>query len=169
MIQPLEAPEIARIDSSVTKAERFWGHIPILGWALSNTMWGERTWPIVEKIERQLKSRSEPESGLWGESAAKIALARYVCKVAAEEMGWPNDYFIPDDPVGVVFWAHEDGLDVESAVMEIEEHLGITLDDAEVETWFNQTLGEVVESLWVRQQAVHNQENVWPPAPRLLK
>ena len=169
MIQPLEAQEIAHIDSSVTKAERFWRHIPILGWTLASMMWGERTRPIVKKIENQLKSRSEPESGLWGANAAKITLARYVCKVAAEAMDWPNDYFIPDDPAGVVFWAHDDGLDVEIAVMEIEEHLGIKLENAEVEVWFNQTLGEVVEFLWGRQQAVHNQDNVWPPAPRLLK
>jgi len=166
MIQPLEAHEIADIDTSATKAERFWNHIPLLGWTLANVMWGERTGPIVKKIERQLKSRSELESALWGVSAAKIALARFVCKVAAEEMGWPNDYFIPDDPAGVVFWAHEDGLDVEAAVMEIEEHLDIKLEDAEVEAWFNQTLGEVVDFLWQRQQAVQNQENVWPPAPR---
>ena len=83
-------------------------------------------------------------------------------------MGWPNAYFIPDDPASIVFWAHEDGLDVESAVMEIEEHLGIIITDAEVNAWFSQTLGEVVEFLWIRQQEVHNQDNVWPPAPRQL-
>ena len=169
MIQPLEAQEIAHIDSSVTKAERFWRHIPILGWMIASRMWGDRTRPIVKKIECQLKSRSEPESGLWGESAAKIALARFVCHVAAEEMGWPNDHFIPEDPAGIVFWAHDDGLDVTFAVTKIEDHLGIKLEDAAVEAWFHQTLGEVVEFVWVRQQAAHNQENVWPPAPRLLK
>ena len=159
MIQPLEAKEIADIDSSATKAEQFWRCIPILGWIIASTMWGERTRHIVRKIESQLKARFEPDSALWGNSSAKIALARFVCKIAAEEMGWPNDYFIPDDPAGVVFWAHEDGLDVESAVMEIEEHLGIQLEDTEVEAWFHQTLGDVIEFLWVRQQAVLHIDN----------
>ena len=160
MTHPLEAKEIAKIDSSATKAEMFWRYIPFLGWMLASGMWSERTRPIVEKIEHQLKNRSEPEGRLWGASAAKEALAHFVCKVAAKAMGWPNPYFIPEDPAGVVFWAHQDGLDVESAVMEIEEHLGIELEDEEIEAWFNQTLGEVVEFLWLRQQAAHNQENV---------
>ena len=165
MMLPLEANEIADIDTSTPKSERFWSYIPILGWTLANIMWGERTRPIVNKIERQLESRSQPDSGLWGASETKIALAQFVCKVAAEEMGWPNAYFIPDDPAGVVFWAHDDGLDVESAVIEIERHLGIELEDRDVISWFNMTLGEVVELLWVRHQSVHNQEGVWPPPP----
>ena len=160
MILPLEAKEISDIDASATKAEQFWNHIPLLGWTLAKIMWGERTYPIVKKIKCQLKSRCEPEGALWGANAAKIELARFVCRVAAEEMGWPNDYFIPDDPASIVFWAHEDGLDVTFAVMEIEHHLDIKLENAEVEAWFDQTLGEVVEFLWVRQQAVHNQDNV---------
>lgn len=52
--------------------------------------------------------------------------------------------------------------------MEIEQTLGIKLKDADVEAWFSQTLGEVMEFLWRRQQALHDLENVWPPAPCLL-
>lgn len=154
MLQPLEAKEIAAIDSSATTAERLWKYIPILGWIIGSVMWSKRTRPIVKKIEGQLKARPEPDDALWGGNAAKINLARSVCKIAAEEMGWPNDYFIPDDPAGVVFWAHEDGLDVESAVLEIEQCMEIKLEVAEVEAWFYQTLGEVVEFLWARQQTV---------------
>lgn len=169
MTQPLEAQEIKEIDAAATNAEKCWERIPILGWAIADMMWGKRTRPIAEKIERQLKDRSEPVSAVWGESAAGIALPRCICRVAAQEMGWPNDYFIPEDPAKIVFWAHNDGLDVESAVMEIEEHLDIKLEDAEVEAWFNQTLGEVVDFLWVRQQETHNLENVWPPAPSMSR
>ena len=154
MFQPLEAKEIADIDSSATKAESLWKRVPILGWTIADMMWVERTRPIVNKIEDQLKARPKPDNAIWGDNAAKVALAHFVCKIAAEEMGWPNDHLIPDDPAGVVFWAHEDGLDVESAVLEIEQRLSIKLEDAEVEAWFCQTLGEVIESLWVRQQTV---------------
>jgi hypothetical protein len=75
-------------------------------------------------------------------------------------MGWPNDYFIPDDPAGGIFWAHEDGLDLESAVMDIEVYLEIHLEDAEIHTWFHQTLGEVVNFLWTRQQSAYNLDNI---------
>lgn len=165
MLQPLEAKEIADIDASATKVERLWKRVPVLGWTIAGMMWVERTRPIVKKIEGQLKARPKPDNAIWGDNAAKVALAHSVCKIAAEEMGWPNDHFVPDDPAGVVFWAHEDGLDVESAVLEIEQGLGIRLKDAEVEAWFYQTLGEVIESLWVRQQAVLDPPGIWPPPP----
>ena len=166
MLQPLEAKEIADIDSSATQAERLWKRVPVLGWVIAGMMWSKRTHPIVKKIEGQLKARPQPDTAIWGNNAAKVVLAHSVCKVVAEEMGWPNSYFIPDDPAGVVFWAHEDGLDVESAVLEIEQCLEIRLEDAEVEAWFSQTLGEVIESLWVRQQTVLDAPGVWPPPPR---
>ena len=52
--------------------------------------------------------------------------------------------------------------------MEIEQILGIKLEDAVVEAWFSQTSGEVIEFLWRRQQELHSQESVWPPAPHSL-
>ena len=165
MIQSLEATEIAEINTSATKAERFWRRIPVLGWGIANILWAERTRPIVEKIERQLKSRPEPDSSLWGVDAAKVTLAHSVCRIVADEMSWPNARFVPDDPADVLLWAHQDGLDVEAAIMELEHYLGIKLEEAEVEAWFSRTWGEVIEFLWIRQQALHPQANVWPPAP----
>ena len=165
MLQPLEAKEIPDIDASATKAERLWKHLPVLGWIVGARMWSERTRPIRKKIEDQLKARPKPDNAIWADNAAKLALAHSVCKIAAEEMGWLNDHFIPDDPAGVVFWAHEDGLDVECAVLEIEQCLGIKLEDAEVEAWFYQILGEVIEFLWVRQQTFLDATGTWPPPP----
>ncbi len=163
MIKPLEDEQIAAVDASATKAERFWMYVPILGWAFAQFLWNERTRPIVKNIKHQLQSRAKPEPLVWGENAERVSLAQYVCAVAKKEMGWPNDYFIPNDPAGIVFWAHDDGLDVEAAVTDIEKHLGIKLNNDEVEAWFSQTLGEVVAFLWRHQHTSRNQENIGPP------
>lgn len=103
MMQPLEAKEIAEMDAAATKGDRFWCRIPILGWGIADMLWVERTRPIVEKIERQLKKRPEPESAVRGASAAKIALACSVCRIIADEMSWPNAYFVPEDPAAAIF------------------------------------------------------------------
>jgi hypothetical protein len=51
MMQPLEVREIGTIDASASRVERFCGYVPVLGWIIANTMWRERTRPIVRKIE----------------------------------------------------------------------------------------------------------------------
>ena len=153
-MKPLDATEIANIDAATTRAERIWALIPLLGWAIAGSLWDKRTHPIVVSIESQLKERQGPESRVWGEDASRREVALIVCRVASKELGWPNDHFIPEDPAAVVFWAHKDGLDVESAVMHLEDELGIRIGDAEVENWFHLSLDEVVQFLWARRQVV---------------
>jgi hypothetical protein len=50
-----------------------------------------------------------------------------------------------------LLWAHEDGLDVEDLIGQIEEHLKVKLSDEEVRGWFNLTLGEVVDILLAKK------------------
>jgi len=153
-MKPLDANEIANIDASTTRAERIWALIPLLGWAIAGSLWDKRTRPIVVSIETQLKDREGPESSVWGEETTRREVALIVCRVVWKELGWPNDHFIPEDPAAVVFWAHKDGLDVESAVMQLEDELGIRIGEAEVENWFHLSLDDVVQFLWARRQAV---------------
>lgn len=153
-MKPLDASEIANIDASTTRAERFWALVPLLGWAIAGSLWDKRTRPIVVSIESQLNERQEPESAVWGEDTSRREVALIVCRVVWKQLGWPNDHFIPEDPAAVVFWAHKDGLDVESAVMHLEDELGVRIGDAEVENWFHLSLDEVIQFLWARRQAV---------------
>lgn len=146
-IEPLEASGIALIDAQETDAEKFWKTIPVLGWAVASLLWGRRTQPLVKSIASQLRSRPEPPPHIWGSDPRRVRLGLFLSRVAEEAMGWPNSRFIPADPVDVVFWAHEDGLDLEFAIQRIEKELHIKLAIAEVEGWFGKTLGEVIDHL----------------------
>jgi len=127
-MQPLEATTIALIDLNKTSSERLWERIPVIGWAIAGHLWGKRTLPIVEEITQLLLARPKPEPQIWGNNPKRVKLGLYLSRVIQEEMSWINDHFIPDDPARVVFWAHEDGLDVEFAVLRIEEELEIQID-----------------------------------------
>ncbi len=117
-------------------------------------MWQRRTLPIVENIATELKQRPVTNPSGWGEGEEHQAFAQTVCEIVQKEMGWPNDHFIPEDSAGVVFWAHEDGLDNVTAIMEMEDTFGIVVTDRDLERYGTQTLGEVIEDLWSRKVAV---------------
>jgi len=70
-----------------------------------------------------------------------------VCEVAQTEMGWPTDAFVPDDPFAVVFWSYDDGLDMEWALMKIEDQLGFEIPGGDVEALASMKLGEFVSYL----------------------
>jgi len=80
-----------------------------------------------------------------GNDPQRVRLAQAVCAAAKQEMGWPSDYFIPDDPFDIVFWPHEDALDQMCAVLDIEERLEIVIDDAVAESWAGKTINDIVD------------------------
>lgn len=153
LVLPLEATEINQIEARETKSEKFWKRIPLLGWAIASSLWANRTSPIVQAVVEQLISRPKPEPSIWGNDTRRVQIGLCLSRVAKEEMGWPNDHFVPADPVRVVFWAHEDGLDFEVALLTIEEELDVKLNDAEVNDWFVKTLGDVVDELMAKQES----------------
>jgi hypothetical protein len=151
-LPPLQAAGIAQIDAQETRAEKFWMRIPILGWAIADSLWRERAWPIVEQVEKQLTSRPQPEPAIWGNDPRRAQIGLFLSRIAKEEMGWPNDHFVPADPVEVVFWAHEDGLDFKMVLIRIEEELDVKIRDAEVIGWSGKTLADVVDDLLAKQE-----------------
>jgi len=150
--RPLEAPKIASIDRNAGLTERFMRFIPILGWAIADAMWGRRTRHIVLKIERQLEEREKPPESIWGPDPERIALAKTVCNVITEELSWPNDYFIPEDPVNILLWSHVEGLDDVEAVMQLEEKLGVKITEEQAAEWSNGTLSQMIDSLLEMQR-----------------
>jgi hypothetical protein len=152
-------------DTTKTDREWAWTRVPIFGWQIADLMWLHRMKPIVKSIETQLLGRSRPSDSIWGTDDLRIHIARVVCKAAMEEMGWPNDHFIPMDPGSVVFWAHEDGLDAEMACLEIRDQLNISLDGKVVNDWIGLSLGDVVADVVDRVKQAHGLSSVWPPSP----
>ena len=130
-----------------SKTERCLMWLPIIGWTLAAMIEQARFHPMVRSIEQQLRDRPDT-SQFWGADPRRQRVSSAIRKIAEKECGWPNDHFIPADPLDLVFWGHKDGLDDVSAVMRIEKEFGFDLPDSESERrrWQG-TLGELVDRL----------------------
>lgn len=128
-------------------AERVLMWIPFLGWTLSHAMERERFKPMIREIEDQLLARSDT-SDFWACRNDSVEITKTICRIIAKELGWPNDYFLPEDPMQILLWAHRDGLDGVFAIQEIEKALGVSIPTEMAERFFiGGTLGDFVESL----------------------
>lgn len=56
---------------------------------------------------------------LWKD---KYDIAAAVSRIIHENMGWPTDRYIPDDTMGILLWAHRDGLDDVGCIQDLEKH-----------------------------------------------
>jgi hypothetical protein len=114
---------------------------------LASALEQSRFRPLVQDIERQLLERTDT-SGLWGPGPRRQKASASLCTLIMEELGWPNDRFMPEDPSGVAFWAHRDGLDGVTALMRLEREFEVHFPDEEWERLCRHgTLGELVDRL----------------------
>jgi len=143
VVEPLHWPEHIRLRTPLI--ERVLWFIPVIGWIGANSLECRRMRPIVEFIEAQLEARTNATIEMWGTDSRTLEIAKVLCSALREEIGWPSDHFIPDDPAEIAFWDHYDGLDCVEAIMSIEEHLGVKISDAEIENCLGN--GKTLQSL----------------------
>ena len=137
----------ALLATKPSRAERILMWIPILGWGLAAALEKARFRPMVREIERQLRARPDT-THYWGTQSPQQEVGQRLRPVLADEFGWPNDHFLPDDPFGIVCWAHLDGLDDVFAIQHIEELFDVALPVPALERlWQHGTLGEFVDLL----------------------
>jgi hypothetical protein len=103
-------------------------------------------------IAEQLKHRSEVSRDSWKPFCTKEqTIARVIARIAKEEIGWPNTYFIPDDPFEILLWDAGEDLLTTSALERIESDIGLEgMDDDQWKELASQTFGEVVCELSAR-------------------
>jgi acyl carrier protein len=116
----------------------------------------------TEHVTKELLARSKPDPLLWGDDPRRIQIGALVCKCIQENYFWPNDHFLPEDPFDIACLLPWDDLDIVELVMSFEEVLDLTIDDAEVESWFGATLSTVV----ARLQALEKRRTVDPSRRR---
>jgi hypothetical protein len=102
-----------------------------------------------EDIALQLAQRDASYLDAWaGADDDIIKLALRVAAVIEECMSWPNDYFVPDDPVALLIRGDFDPLDVSDTIIAVERELGLA--ELDEELWnraFEGTFGELVARL----------------------
>jgi hypothetical protein len=149
-----------------TEAEKFWKRIPFLGWIVGSILWTNKTQWVPRRIKQQLLDRPKPDASVWGTAGLRIETAQFICKTAFQDMGWPNDHFVPNDPANILLWAFDDFYGTALLVSEIEEHFGIELKAADVEKWSDGTLETMVDDITLQRQSVAQPDaSIWPPPP----
>jgi hypothetical protein len=73
--------------------------------------------PVVVHVREQLLARPECLH-LWGSDPRRIELAGVLCRALARAKYWPNDHFIPDDPMELAFFEIS-GVDAHAEVVEV--------------------------------------------------
>jgi hypothetical protein len=56
-----------------------------------------------EPLAAQLRQRPSFPADAWGPDH-RAAFAAAVGRIIADELGWPNSHFVPDDPLEIVFY-----------------------------------------------------------------
>lgn len=129
-------------------AERCFRWVPIVGWIIANELEKRRISLGLESLAQQLASRSMPETDVNACDDIHSRTAAVIARNVKESIGWPNDYFIADDPFELMLFG-DDGAGVE-VFGAIEDYLHIprgTISDEHTQTCYKLTFGQVVEFL----------------------
>ena len=125
---------------STSRAERFWLLIPVLGWIAFAVARRIRNKRMMNALDRQLLSRPfRPQ--VWGMDPRRRQLARLLCEVIAEELTWPAPYFVPADPLDVLFGRPCNGAEVVGLFDGIQERFHFDIRKADSV----HTLGDLVD------------------------
>jgi hypothetical protein len=93
-------------------------------WAATVFTYRRKAQPTFVQIAEQLLGRGSFPFDLWG-SASRAEFAHFVSGVVAEEIGWPNANFIPDDPLEILFFCPSgDGGEAVAILWTIEKEFG---------------------------------------------
>jgi hypothetical protein len=143
-ILPLDPEKYDRIDQEATKPEWVWRRVPIVGWMISTILWELRNRPLFDDYCSVLNDRQKIDLGIWGSERCQ-EIASSLCRAAKSEIGWPNDHFIPSDPIRIALWSFHDGLDAEEAIMRVGDDLQLDIKWKELIPIWNSELSHLVD------------------------
>lgn len=104
-----------------TLLERFLAGIPVVGAS------------VKDAISAQLLRRTDDYVSLWeARNDVDLHLAFQVAALLKRAHGYPNDYFVPDDPCALLFIDDQDALTPHHLVNDIEHELGVQVSN---EAW----------------------------------
>jgi hypothetical protein len=143
---PVNLPPLCDLVVPPTGIELFCLRIRVVGWAIAHLMKQSRTRPAMERVRGQLLDRSAP-TDLWGEDLGRREFAYFVSRTIAREAEWPNDYFIPDDPLDTLCFASLVHRADAAVALSIGDRLNRRVTSVEWARLLQLTLGELVDLL----------------------
>jgi hypothetical protein len=104
---------------------------------------------VFKEIVAQMRQRSADLSESWNRfSSAELGVEQRISKIALEELGWPNDHFLPSDPFEIIMWDGTGDLATASAIDRMERELGLRRrSDGEWQELASLTFGDVVQKI----------------------
>jgi len=125
---------------ALTVSERLWLLVPVLGWIAAVVARRRRRRREMLSLDQQIVSRPfRPQ--FWGSDPRRQQLARLVCETVADELGWPAPYFLPNDPLEIVFGRPCNGAEVVAVFDGLQQRFGY---DVRTDKAIH-TLGELVD------------------------
>jgi hypothetical protein len=103
----------------------------------------------VQDARAQLQARPSPSADRWGTGDCRRDVGQTLCSLVQRTYDWPNDHFIPEDPVDVVFLMPDDDLEIVEVILEFQKALGVRLPDVHAKLETCKLLGDFVEVLAV--------------------
>ncbi len=87
----------------------------------------------------------------WGNSGARLELARSLARALRDAADWPNAIFLPADPFVLAAWDHDscaiDDLAVLAALDHLADHFGLPYGSVNWSRFESSSVGEVVDEL----------------------
>ncbi len=121
----------------------------LIVWATLTFLYRRRMPPIHSAITQQLELRPSFPLEAW-QTPRTADLANRVARIIANEIGWPNGYFLPDDPLEIVFFApFGDGGEGLAIFAEIEKTTGVVRIAPQLKDDHG-TFGDLIGSIRVR-------------------
>jgi hypothetical protein len=153
-MESLHWPEGYKVEQYVPK-EWFenWPFSLVFFW-LGKPLWiyKDRFKPVIIEIETQLISRPKPSHAVWGTDQNRVKMAQDVCAIVKDIYGWPNDYFIPQDPFDVVFQMTFGEFELAECIVRFQEELSVNIGNQEAEKWSGKSMGDMVDCLLARRE-----------------
>lgn len=131
-----------------TMIEKLGRCVPIVGWIIANELEKKRVRPLADSISAQLESRASKGLKMPVGGACATPVGRFVADSIRRHFEWPNDLYLDDDPMTLLFIL-DDGVGIE-VFRDIEKFLRLptgTISADSIKNLQHITFGNAVSEL----------------------
>jgi hypothetical protein len=107
-----------------TPLEQKCGSIPVIGRFIAYQFERRRMRRVARRFHAQVRLRPPVDPATWGDDPARRKFAAFLAEAIRDAGGWPNDHFLPSDPMSILCWEHDYGMEILLVYFAVEEEVG---------------------------------------------
>lgn len=127
--------------------EAWWKRVPIIGGCIAGYLSIRREWSVARTFHDQVRQRPRADPRIWGDDPARQRVAICLAQAIQKAGRWPNAHFLPDDPIDILWWEHDGGLEPIEVHFELEESLGFKTTPEAFYAMDTMTFGQAVDHM----------------------